>query len=105
MEADDYLDYINHSYRKPLFRGREFDWVCPYCGKGHLVAKDEDFHAKETEKSIQERNHPEWEPEWIHYTFTAALSCSSCEDKTMVIGEGKVDQCYCLLYTSPSPRD
>jgi len=66
-------------------------WKCPRCGRGIPTINEDDFRSEVTEQSKRERNHPDWEPEWLRYTFSAFLNCTHCKEKTVTIGEGKVD--------------
>ena len=66
------------------------DWKCPHCGNGRLTIKQSDFRSEETAQSKKERNHPDWEPEWLRFTFSAFLRCTSCNELTVAVGEGKI---------------
>jgi len=83
------LKYANHKYRKPICSGILPDWKCPYCKIGTLHLDDDDFRHEETNESKKDRENPNWESDWIKYTFVAFLQCTNCNDQTAVIGEGK----------------
>ena len=85
----DLLKYVNYKYREPICSGILPVWKCPYCKTGTLHLDDDDFRHEETDESKTDRDDPNWEPDWIKYTFTAFLQCTNCNDQTAVIGEGK----------------
>jgi len=93
VDFDSYLDYVNHRYMEPIYPGSSTNWKCPYCRKGYLIVPKNDFRYEETEQSKGEREHCDWEPEWLRFNFSAFLSCTFCNDKTVVIGTGTVS-CY-----------
>ncbi|MBC6610816.1 DUF4145 domain-containing protein [Hymenobacter sp. BT507] len=72
------------------------EWICPTCSKGILIVEDKTIQKFETKESLQDRDHPDWEPYWIRYTFAAPLKCNNtkCKDTVFVTGTGSVEEGY-----------
>jgi hypothetical protein len=68
-------------------------WVCPTCGNGALTLSEDKFMHAETSASCKQRNHKEWDFEWIRYRFAGLLTCSNnvCKEHVSFSGEGKVE--------------
>lgn len=77
-----------------MYSGQTPDWKCPHCKKGRLTIKKKDFRSEETAQSKRERDHPHWEPDWLRYIFSAFLNCTSCDETTVVVGDGRIDGFY-----------
>ncbi|RMG98211.1 MAG: DUF4145 domain-containing protein [Chloroflexi bacterium] len=71
-------------------------YSCPHCGVGTLEIVPKSLKKKETVASQKEHRNPDWDPEWIRYSFTAWLKCSrtECEQGVAVSGRGSVDVAY-----------
>jgi hypothetical protein len=41
---------------------------------------------KETAQSRKDRDHPNWEPDWIRQRFSALLLCSKCNEPVFLVG-------------------
>ena len=72
------------------------NWQCPTCGSGFLHGAKNSFIVKETSESKSAHKHPEWEPEWMQYTYTLMLCCSneSCGETVTSSGIGSVEGEY-----------
>ncbi len=80
-------------YRLPFQEEYIPQWICPTCNKGVLQLKKDTFLKSETSDSKLGRSHPEWEPEWLQYTFSCQLECSlPCEETIICIGTGTVEE-------------
>lgn len=94
MNTESYFTYLQNKYREEMYSDQVPAWKCPHCGTGMLTVKEEDFRKEETEQSKQERNHKDWEPEWVCYRFSVFLTCTYCKEKTVAIGEGRIEVNY-----------
>ena len=68
-------------------------WQCPACKKGALQLVDDTIHKDERANSRSARDCDEWEPDWIGYSFSCLLLCSSkkCLETVSLSGDGGVD--------------
>jgi hypothetical protein len=67
------------------------DWPCPTCKKGILDLEKEKFYKEESASSIKLHKDPDWDSEWITYTFSGVLRCSNkkCHDFVAFGGTGR----------------
>ncbi|WP_369186541.1 DUF4145 domain-containing protein [Streptomyces sp. R08] len=66
--------------------------ICPSCGRGSLSLGDkENFSLVESRQSQEIRSHEAWEPEWMHGTFHAELTCdrNQCGEVVITAGDWK----------------
>lgn len=77
-------------WTKALFANLAPEWPCSDCGKGTLTLIPDSLHKVETIQSKLARQHDDWEPDWIIYTFTAWLRCSrlDCGQEVALVGKG-----------------
>jgi Domain of unknown function (DUF4145) len=63
-------------------------WQCPTCQSGSLVLDTDSLSLKETGLSIDGRDEPAWEPEWITERFSGLLVCQNadCGDVSVIGG-------------------
>jgi hypothetical protein len=71
-------------------------WHCPCCHKGTVVLVPKSLLHEETVESLRSHKDPEFEPEWISYSFTARGKCShvACQQKFAIAGQGGVSPEY-----------
>jgi len=73
-------------------------WPCPICRKGTLALVSKSLVCQETTKSKLERSlrNEDWEPDWIHYNFTAWAECRhpTCGQRFAIAGRGSIEQNY-----------
>lgn len=67
-------------------------WPCPVCRKGTVALVPKSLIYEETVESKRAHKHPEWDPDWIEYTFTAWAECRhpSCKQRFAIGGTGGV---------------
>jgi hypothetical protein len=72
------------------------NWPCPTCKTGQLELQSDTLHKYQTRYSREARNHPDWEPDWIRYTFAAVLRCNnkSCKEFITTCGSGRANEDY-----------
>ncbi|HTF94735.1 MAG TPA: DUF4145 domain-containing protein [Cellvibrio sp.] len=80
-------------YKVPFQENSVPDWQCPTCQKGFLLIVDKTFVSRELALSKRGKDHPEWDPDWIQYTYSCMLECSNekCKEVVANIGSGRVD--------------
>lgn len=68
--------------------------ICPSCKKGHLKIVKNSLNTGEISDSRENREHPDWEPDWIEYRFSVSLKCdnANCRDNVVCIGNGSNNQ-------------
>jgi len=71
-------------------------WPCSECGKGLLTLIPKSLVHKETVPSQRAHNADGWDPDWIEYTYSAWLKCTSggCGQEYALSGIGGVEPCY-----------
>ena len=71
-------------------------WLCPNCDQGKIVLVPNSLVYEETVESIKCRNDPEFQPEWIEYSFVAWGQCTNtlCNQKFAIAGNGGVEPQY-----------
>ena len=71
-------------------------WICPECKKGTLIAEKNAIKIIESENSKKEREHENWEPEWIRGSFGGTFKCNNpkCSEKVLTIGSMNVEAGY-----------
>lgn len=69
-------------------------WPCPICNEGTLALTKDSVQSKEGVRSQRARNHDDWDPDWIEYSFTAWAQCthSSCQQNFAIAGRGGITQ-------------
>ena len=80
-------------YKLP-FRLKSFPaWRCPACKKGTLQLVENSFHKDERAHSRDAKDCEAWEPDWIDYSFSCLLQCSTkkCSESVALSGVGGVD--------------
>lgn len=67
-------------------------WPCPVCRKGTIALVPKSLMFRETILSKRAHHHEAWDPEWIHYTFTAWGECRHppCKQEFAIAGTGGV---------------
>lgn len=70
--------------------GETTKWQCPTCGKGVLKSEKRKTLQEETFDSKKDHTHPDWEPEFALFRYTAILTCtnSACNDIVVCAGDG-----------------
>lgn len=63
------------------------DWTCPHCSKG--ILKGDTFKHEETALSRSWHSEEDWYPEFVQYSFTGSLVCSSCKEFVAFLGKGE----------------
>jgi hypothetical protein len=78
-------------YHLPFTVDRVPFWHCPLCGVGRLTLDAKNLVINETAQSIHDRQHAEWEPDWIRYVYSCIFTCSnsSCRSVVSSCGTGK----------------
>lgn len=71
-------------------------WQCPCCRKGTVSLAPKSLIYEETVQSLRGHKDPDFDPDWIVYSFTAWGKCShvSCQQKFAIAGEGGVSPEY-----------
>lgn len=71
-------------------------WICPRCKQNALILKPNTFNYFLTADSEVNRSHPNYEPDYDQYRYTALLACSSenCGEQVISTGEGFVEFDY-----------
>lgn len=71
-------------------------WQCPNCRKGTVALVPKSLVYEETAQSIRGHKDPNFDPEWIKFSFTAWGKCSHapCQQKFAIAGEGGVSPEY-----------
>jgi hypothetical protein len=79
--------------RESFLIGSTPDWICPTCYKGILTLDPKEFHFNETEESIRDHRHEDFDPEWIRYRFVGYLRCANpkCKELVTFLGRGNVE--------------
>lgn len=72
---------------------------CPNCDSGHI--RFEDPSDTESYESASQRNHPAFDPEWIHGTFAVRGECENPRCRQAVHGTGD----YHVAYAEESVTD
>jgi hypothetical protein len=72
-------------------------WRCPVCDSGLLRLKKDSLFFEETSSSKASHSHEDWDPGWIHYTFSAFLTCDNCKEPIGVSGWGDIFEGYRYL--------
>ena len=80
-------------YKKQFKQNGLPQWKCPACGKGTLQLEKDSFTKIERSWSRDAKSHDAWEPEWIAYSFSCMLKCSTakCQEGVALSGDGGVD--------------
>lgn len=70
------------------------EWLCPTCGKGHLLVDPKAFLNIEAGPSKQAHKHEEWDPEWIERRFAGLLECNfaMCGERVAIFGNVSVEE-------------
>ena len=81
-------------YLSPFHKTSQPEWVCPICNRGILKGKKDSFIRIEHKESAVAHRHPDWEPEWITYSYSCQFVCtnSKCEETVFNVGTGTVEQ-------------
>lgn len=71
-------------------------WQCPSCKKGTISLVPKSLAFEETTRSKRGHSDPDFDPEWIIYSFTAWGKCSneSCKQRFAIAGDGGVEPEY-----------
>ena len=89
------LDYMNQSFIYSLYENKvPEEYKCSHCGSGHLHFEQNSFCKAELKDSIDNYDHPDWEPEWVELVFSGILICKNCDEKYTVSGIGALEQDY-----------
>jgi hypothetical protein len=66
---------------------------CPTCNKGILKLVHGSWSHEMTVEAKKARSHPDWDPDWLEYTFAAVLRCNErfCQELVRVAGRGFPD--------------
>jgi len=92
-------------WTRPLTENHAPSWPCPVCSKGNYSLIPNSLIFKETTKSKRLRNHPDWEPDFVEYIFSAWLKCSTCGQEATVSGSSSWDQDENDIITIYLPRN
>lgn len=79
-------------WQKGLTQDQCPPWPCPTCGLGVVVLTEDSVRSSETATSASSHGHPDWEPEYIDYVFTAVAKCThpKCNETFAIAGTGGV---------------
>ena len=68
-------------------------WPCPHCKRGTLVLVKDSLTPAETVASATAHDDPNWDPDWVAYTFSCWLKCANtaCGQRVAVIGTGGLE--------------
>jgi len=71
-------------------------WKCPVCTKGMIALVPKSLDYEETAQSRRNRTHPDFDPEWVIFSFITWGKCSnpSCHQKFAIAGKGGVSPEY-----------
>jgi hypothetical protein len=69
-------------------------WTCPQCDTGLLRLIKESLFFEETNSSLENRKHEDWDPSWITYRFSAFFKCNMCHEPNGVSGWGDVFEAF-----------
>lgn len=71
-------------------------WPCPTCKRGVFTLHPKALIAKETIESQRAQHHPEWDPDWTSYVFTAWAQCNNpaCKEECAIGGTGGLEPEY-----------
>jgi hypothetical protein len=88
---------VNRTHFAPPFLPAALPaWRCPTCKNGALAIVKDSLRKEETTNSKNARNHPDWEPFWIHERFSVLLKCSHCMDPVFAVGDVAASEEYDL---------
>lgn len=65
-------------------------WYCPSCSMGKLRLVKDTLVSQETNASKENHLHEDWDPTWVHTSFSAYFICDSCKEPIGVAGWGTV---------------
>lgn len=68
--------------------------LCPTCERAALLPRDSDsVKTTESAKSLTNKTHDAWEPEWMFGIFHGILHCTAkeCQEPVAVVGEFEMD--------------
>jgi Domain of unknown function (DUF4145) len=68
-------------------------WECPYC-KNHLNLVPDSLKSRDTRSSGENRDDPDWDPDWIQGRFCALFICNKCNDVFFVAGIRTLDHTH-----------
>jgi hypothetical protein len=70
------------------------EWICAKCRKGFLTIDKKSMVSVETPESIRNKQHEEWEPDWIRSIFSCVFQCNNpmCRQPVSCCGSGRVNQ-------------
>ncbi|CAI1616569.1 Uncharacterised protein [Serratia quinivorans] len=88
-EAKLYLSIMKKRYRFQ-FTDNEGHFIrCAHCTLALASADWGKLLIEETIDSINDRKHPEWDPEWIRYSYSLPYQCVSCKGTTYSVGDAE----------------
>jgi hypothetical protein len=88
-EAKLYLSIMRKKYRIQFTDNEVHSINCPHCKIGLASADWDEILSEETIESINDRKHPDWESEWVRYSYTLLYKCGSCKGTTYSVGEAE----------------
>jgi Domain of unknown function (DUF4145) len=71
-------------------------WPCPVCETGTMRLIKDGLNERETARSISNRLSDDWEPDWVHYIFSAHAKCTNakCSQNFVISGRGNLEQIF-----------
>jgi hypothetical protein len=71
-------------------------FICVKCKNGRLVADGTSLVLKQPAYSKEDRNHPDWEPDWDVERFSLRFTCdhAGCGEVANMVGDTTVAECY-----------
>ncbi|MEB0138685.1 MULTISPECIES: DUF4145 domain-containing protein [unclassified Undibacterium] len=69
-------------------------WPCPFCAKGILRLKEEDFQKEDNGETETSRSSSQFDFDWVQYVFHGLLSCNLCNEKVVFCGTGSIERDY-----------
>ena len=88
-EAKLYRSIMNKKYQFEFTENEGHAIKCTHCMRTLAYADWGNSLKEETIESINDRKHPEWEPEWIRYSYTLPYKCVACKGTTYSVGEAE----------------
>jgi len=85
------MTYLNHRFIEPFTERSVPQWTCPHCSRGYLKLAIEHLAYSETAASKKFRSHPDWEPGFVDYRFSANFKCSWCGEVTYCCGNAELN--------------
>lgn len=94
-------------FAEPFTRDDYPSWPCPHCNIGFLQIKNDKFRFEQTKETKEYMSHPDYDPTWDKYVYSAILECShiKCRSYTMSVGTGYTIISDGMIFTETPPYE